>query len=245
MSGPDEYEIRMSLCESPMEREFLRQVFKSRSLFRLEQQVEIGSYRCDFVLNGCAVEIDGAEFHEFSRDKARDAELLRSGRISKLIRIPAASVWYQAPQIMSVIKAWIGLSEFIPLGAVDVTNWRRGCFDAMFETRKEFMQSELWMSFSRPVAVVGSATAWRAIAWQSDISDSTKMMHKLTCDTLDTIQDRSDEPAHKFESERMSKDNRSHARIIRQRDGEEIPAPYCLNCGGKEYDEDENDRQHL
>ena len=76
---------------------------------RFAQQVQMLGYRLDFVifLDGeVALEIDGAQYHDPKRDARRDEQLLRSGRLAEIIRIPAAAVLYFRDATMKVLSKW-------------------------------------------------------------------------------------------------------------------------------------------
>lgn len=106
-------------CESPAEEAFLRAVVKEFDLqpqsgtlispkLTLEMQVEIASYRFDFLANGRQViEIDGAAYHsspdQMERDRVRDEYCVERGY--KVLRIPASTVFNMPDEVVQRVKA--------------------------------------------------------------------------------------------------------------------------------------------
>lgn len=108
-------EMMFKKCESTLEREMLHRMLKvvgDPSLIR--QQVWIGSYRVDFIIDRLVIEIDGKKFHNAERDAERDARILDSGMVDGIIRIPAAALYYYHDAVMAGVKRYApSLSEFV------------------------------------------------------------------------------------------------------------------------------------
>ncbi len=98
-----------SLCESKAEIDLLHSLEKWFRPPHLKCQVPVRRYRVDFMVGSTAIEMDGAEFHRDSQDKddLRDAEILLSGEVSRIIRIPAAGFMFFREACHVALARWL------------------------------------------------------------------------------------------------------------------------------------------
>lgn len=74
----------LELCESPIERRFLRAFLAYAPGIDIRPQVVIGPWRADFVIADQVIaECDGEEFH-YATDEQRRRDIDRDGEMSKL-----------------------------------------------------------------------------------------------------------------------------------------------------------------
>lgn len=98
----------LCLCESPAEEMLYNELIKRPR--RFAQQIKIGRRRLDFlvVLDGLRInlEVDGREFHRYVDDLKRDSEILESGKIDWVVRIPAAFLFSRQDAVFSILNRW-------------------------------------------------------------------------------------------------------------------------------------------
>lgn len=180
------YEQCMAACESEAEAEFLRCIAKRMSLNGIQQQVEIGRFRCDFVIDGCAIEIDGKPFHDFKRDMQRDAEILATKQVERVIRIPAAAHFYYREEVPHIVRMWLGRKTLCPPQCHDITEWDIDELEGWFRDR-EAHDCESYMTINSHTVIIGSSKAFRPIYGRGQHGDSFDLMHKLRNVTLENI----------------------------------------------------------
>lgn len=139
------YEVHKQVCDSELEFDFLRVAVRRFDMdqIRIMQQVVVGRYRIDFTLEDpfrrIGIELDGKRFHDTSRDFFRDQEILKSGFVSAIVRIPFRAMWYYREAIPDLISAkfpWI------------VRNQRHtGLSISLSEFRTMVSESEWWNQF--------------------------------------------------------------------------------------------------
>jgi len=92
----------MDSAESPIESLFLATAVVRGYGDRIQQQVQIGRYRADFVFDGwLVVEVDGWEFHyehrhQVEADRRRDRRIVAEGYV--VARFPGWQVWEDADE---------------------------------------------------------------------------------------------------------------------------------------------------
>ena len=98
--------------ESVLESRFWHRIRKSsRGPFsRVVPQFRVGQYRCDsmFMIRDrkVVIEVDGSQFHRPDRDDQRDEQILSSGHVDEIIRIPYAAMWHHDRATLHVLGAW-------------------------------------------------------------------------------------------------------------------------------------------
>ena len=183
----DAYDRLREKCQSPAEVELLRILQKGYRLSQVQSQVHIGRYRLDFVTSdGVGWEVDGRNFPDADRDRERDRWLLATGRLSSIIRLPAAVAWYYWDACMAVFGLWSEYRLLNPspvLSAEQVRAEWQFTQDPQSECREEWLQ---WASeasayeASEFVAEVGRALAF-IDGWREDFSkvDAYRLATKL------------------------------------------------------------------
>lgn len=93
-------------CESPAEFNFVRQLCKNLDC-RVYPQYEARVFRVDFVLEKgkfkVGIEIDGAEFHDRSKDAGRDQHILKNADLDGIIRFWAKDVYHYPSMIVACL----------------------------------------------------------------------------------------------------------------------------------------------
>jgi hypothetical protein len=98
--------------ESVLEHDFWHEVLTHRTgkFEDYDCQFRVGIYRLDaaFKINGrwIGVELDGAQFHNSTKDAIRDREILSTGKIHEIIRIPYAAMTYYPHATMGALGDW-------------------------------------------------------------------------------------------------------------------------------------------
>jgi hypothetical protein len=102
--------------DSPIEDSFAKYAEKYfNQEVSMDTQVEIiticGNYRLDFVVTGTngkktAIECDGKEFHNESRDEWRDAMILGSSDIDEIYRIKGKEITYRIEDVFYALSVW-------------------------------------------------------------------------------------------------------------------------------------------
>jgi hypothetical protein len=106
----------LEACDSAIEDAFFWEFRKvAHDDIRMRRQEEChtdrGTYRLDFLfysqINGdkVAVECDGKNFHSVTRDSQRDAAIIRSGVVDKIVRIAGKDIWWRLHDVLQMIAA--------------------------------------------------------------------------------------------------------------------------------------------
>jgi very-short-patch-repair endonuclease len=108
----ESYATHLLKSESELEKAFWLRAAKTHGTFdRVDSQKQIGPYRVDsyFEINGqrLAIELDGAAYHEATRDNERDSFILRNGLVDQIIRIPFAAMFHYRDATFAVLERWV------------------------------------------------------------------------------------------------------------------------------------------
>lgn len=101
----------MAKSESPLERSFWLYSHRFAGPFvSIQSQKKIGCFRLDAFFETetarIGIELDGAAYHDQNEDYRRDREILRSGLVDEIIRIPFAAITYYPNATCCVLAAW-------------------------------------------------------------------------------------------------------------------------------------------
>lgn len=100
-------------CDSPIENKFQHDLLKfPHDLTKITRQFPVPcslkTYRIDFVLEKdgrrVGLECDGKEFHDQFIDCVRDEEIIRSGLIQRIIRIPGTDICYNRHEVLTILN---------------------------------------------------------------------------------------------------------------------------------------------
>lgn len=108
------YDTLMAYAESPLEELFFHNLVQRGcgSFTSVIPQFEVGRRRvdlmveCESSLCRVGIELDGAAYHDADRDWYRDMEILESGLVDEIIRIPYAAAWFYPHATFAVLGEW-------------------------------------------------------------------------------------------------------------------------------------------
>jgi hypothetical protein len=165
--------------DSPIEEIFAREFSRwASSLVDLQSQVHVqtvcGLFILDFVIISpdgvrIAVECDGKEFHEESRDEWRDAMILGGDHVDEVFRLRGADIHYRIDDLIHLLsiihpdlfdeRTRLGISGMASQAALDA----RICADDSIYTIRypnEFRDAFLRMEVRKKEVVEGTRPFW-------------------------------------------------------------------------------------
>jgi len=118
-------------CESVAEQNLLNALLKNYRTNDIQSQVEIGPYRVDFLTGRVAWEVDGKDYHEYRRDKARDTWILNNSFVEQIIRIPAGALHHFRDPCLAIFSHY-------------VTGFNHPAKDACMDVAESLRQADLY-----------------------------------------------------------------------------------------------------
>lgn len=117
---PTEYELH-DLAESPAEHELYHALINIYGVNNVKAQVSVDRFRVDAMTDdGVAWEVDGKKYHNIMADIKRDEAILLAGKATKLIRIPAAAVWFYRNAVTCAMQSVARKSTPVPANVINV-----------------------------------------------------------------------------------------------------------------------------
>lgn len=97
-------------CESPLEEIMWHYIEKTRGWDDCEAQVPIAGFRVDALFrhgdNRIVIEADGTAFHEQGRDWRRDKQILATGQVQWIVRVPYAAWQFYGFATLACLRNW-------------------------------------------------------------------------------------------------------------------------------------------
>jgi hypothetical protein len=119
-------------CDSPIEDDVFHELYKfagDQVALRRQHEVktEAGNFRLDFLLTHrttgrpIAIECDGKDFHDATKDRSRDRAILRTGKVAALYRVKGKDCYYcglDVLQLLAQLEPWLVMPRFFEQATV-------------------------------------------------------------------------------------------------------------------------------
>lgn len=163
--------------ESPLESMFWHVLEKAKHacFVAIEPQKQVGRFRLDAFVqtHQCrhGIELDGKAFHDAKADRERDREILETGQVDDIIRIPFAAMNYFPGATFECLRSWDqSLATPRPWNVFDIAGAHRDA-DASTDGDGNQYTIEQWATefeYCYEMAIYGGAFACKAcspLAW--------------------------------------------------------------------------------